>query len=86
MLLLCVKQRSKFLCSSPGYSRTSDYLLARSLLADAVLLLESNVLLDQGVDAVDHALDQLHLGVAQSVLVGDVVSDSWIHNTWKLSN
>ena len=81
MLLLCVKQRSKFLCSSPGYSRTSDYLLARSLLADAVLLLESNVLLDQGVDAVDHALDQLHLGVAQSVLVGDVVSDSWIHNT-----
>ena len=81
MLLLCVKQRSKFLCSSPGYSRTSDYLHARSLLADAVLLLESNVLLDQGVDAVDHALDQLHLGVAQSVLVGDVVSDSWIHNT-----
>ena len=81
MLLLCVKQRSKFLCSSPSYSRTSDYLLARSLLADAVLLLESNVLLDQGVDAVDHALDQLHLGVAQSVLVGDVVSDSWIHNT-----
>ena len=38
-----------------------------------MLLLELEVLLPQGVDSVDHDLDQLHLGVAQTVLVGDVV-------------
>ena len=40
----------------------------------AMLLGELAVLLDQGVDAVNHLLDQLHLGVAQPVLVRDVVS------------
>ena len=40
----------------------------------AVLLLELEVLLPQGVDAVNHDLYQLHLGVAEPVLVGDVVS------------
>ncbi len=39
----------------------------------AVLLLELEVLLPEGVDAVNHDLDQLHLGVAETVLVGDVV-------------
>ena len=39
----------------------------------SVLLLELDILLPQGVDGVDHDLDQLHLGVAQAVLVGDVV-------------
>jgi len=42
----------------------------------AVLLLELHVLLVQGVDAVNHGLDKLDLGVSQSVLVGDVVSVS----------
>ena len=41
-----------------------------------MFLLKLPVLLDQGVDPVNHALDQLHLTVAQSVLVGDVVGDS----------
>ena len=41
-----------------------------------MLLGELAVLLDQGVDAVNHLLDELHLGVAESVLVGDVVSDA----------
>ena len=39
---------------------------------------QSHVLLVQGVDAIDHLLDELHLGVAKTVLVGDVVSDAWI--------
>ena len=34
---------------------------------------EVSVLLHQCVDAVNHLLDELHLGVAQPVLVGDVV-------------
>ena len=38
-----------------------------------MLLLELLVLLDEGIDAVYHALHQLHLGVAQPVLVGDVI-------------
>jgi len=41
-----------------------------------VLLLELQVLLVQGVDAVNHGLDELDLGVSQSVLVGDVVGVS----------
>ena len=40
----------------------------------AVLLLELQILLPQGVDGVNHDLDQLDLGVSQSVLVGDVIS------------
>ena len=43
----------------------------------SVLLLELDILLPQGVDGVDHDLDQLHLGVAQAVLVGDVVGVAW---------
>merc|ERR1711990_1002510 len=39
----------------------------------AVLLLELQILLPEGVDGVNHDLDQLDLGVSQSVLVGDVV-------------
>jgi len=39
----------------------------------AVLLLPLEVLLPQSVDAVNHDLDQLHLGVAETVLVGDIV-------------
>merc|ERR1719170_40237 len=41
--------------------------------ADVVLLLELEVLLPQGVDGVNHDLDQLDLGVAETVLVGDVI-------------
>jgi len=39
----------------------------------AVLLLELNILLVEGVDTVNHGLDELDLGVAKTVLVGDVV-------------
>ena len=39
-----------------------------------MFLLELQILLVQGVDTVDHALDKFDLGVAQTVLVGDVVS------------
>ena len=39
----------------------------------AVLLLELEVLLPEGVDAVDHALHELDLGVPEAVLVRDVV-------------
>jgi len=41
-----------------------------------VLLLEGNVLSVQGVDTVNHALDELNLGVAQTMLVGDIVGDA----------
>ena len=34
------------------------------------------VLLDKCVDSVNHLLNELHLRVAESVLVGDVVSDA----------
>jgi len=46
------------------------------LNADVVLLLELEVLLPQGVDGVNHDLDQLDLGVAETVLVGDVIGAS----------
>ena len=39
---------------------------------------QSQVLLVQGVDTIDHLLDELHLGVAKTVLVGDVVGHTWI--------
>ena len=42
-------------------------------ILEAVLLLELEVLLVEGVDAVNHGLDKLDLGVAETVLVGDVV-------------
>ena len=40
----------------------------------AVLLLELDILLPEGVDSVNHDLDQLDLGVAKTVLVRDVIS------------
>merc|ERR1719167_1514454 len=43
---------------------------------EAVFLLELPVLLDEGVDAVNHLLDELDFAVAQAVLVGDVVGDA----------
>ena len=46
-----------------------------------MLLLELDILLPQRVDSVDHDLDQLHLGVAQTVLVGDVVGVAWWGDT-----
>ena len=50
------------------------------LESDVVLLLQLHILLPQGVHGVDHDLDQLHLGVAQTVLVGDVVGVAWGKN------
>jgi len=44
-----------------------------SVFLNSVLLLQLHILLPQGVDCVNHDLDQLDLGVAQAVLVGDVV-------------
>ena len=40
---------------------------------DSVLLLELDILLPEGVDSVNHDLDQLDLRVAKTVLVGDVI-------------
>jgi len=42
----------------------------------AVLLLELNIFLPEGVDSVNHDLDQLDLRVSKTVLVGDVISVS----------
>ena len=41
-----------------------------------MFLSEFLVLLHEGVDAVDHLLVELHLGVAEPVLVGDVVGNT----------
>ena len=38
-----------------------------------MLLLELLVLLPEGVDSVNHGLDQLNLGVSKTMLVGDVI-------------
>ena len=43
------------------------------MFLNSMLLLQLHILLPQSVDSVDHDLDQLDLGVAQAVLVGDVV-------------
>jgi len=45
-------------------------------LLHAMLLLELQVLLVESVDTINHGLDKLDLGVAQPVLVGDVVGVS----------
>ena len=37
---------------------------------------QSHVLLVESVDSVNHLLYELHLGVSQPVLVGDVVGDA----------
>ena len=39
-----------------------------------MLLLELQILLPEGVDTINHNLNQLDLGVAKTVLVGDVIS------------
>ena len=41
-----------------------------------MLLLQGLVLLPEGVDTVNHGLDEGNLGVSQSVLVGHVVGAS----------
>jgi len=41
-----------------------------------MLLLQSQVLLVEGVDTIDHGLNQLNFRVAQTVLVGNVISDA----------
>ena len=42
----------------------------------SMFLRQLEILPVEHVDAVNHLLDELHLGVAESVLVGDVVSDA----------
>ena len=42
----------------------------------AVLLLELQILLPQGVHTVNHDLDKLNLGVSKTMLVGDVIGVS----------
>ena len=42
---------------------------------------QNHVLLVQGVDAIDHLLYELHLGVSQPVFVGDVVGYTWTERT-----
>merc|ERR1712002_1167048 len=46
---------------------------AQGMDLHAVLLLQLEVLLVQCVDTVNHDLDELDLGVAETVLVGDVI-------------
>jgi hypothetical protein len=38
-----------------------------------VLLLQLDILLPEGVDTVNHGLDETDLGVSETMLVGDVV-------------
>merc|ERR1712038_611735 len=45
-------------------------------LYQAMLLLQSQILLIEGVDTINHALHQFNLGVAQPMLVGDVIGDT----------
>merc|ERR1719151_252665 len=76
--ILLMKMDIQFLGSSISLrvleSLSLSLMLLLFLLAlHAVLLLEFEVLLPEGVDAVNHALHELHLGVAEAVLVRDVV-------------
>ena len=48
-------------------------MLLLFMFLHAVLLLPLEVLLPEGVDTVNHDLDQLNLGVSKTMLVGDVV-------------
>ena len=45
---------------------------------NAVLLLESLVFLPEGVDTIDHGLDESNFRVAKPVLIGDVIGATWI--------
>ena len=51
----------------------------------AVLLLEFQVLLPERVDAVNHLLHELDLGVAEAVLVGDVVGVACKSSSFQLT-
>ncbi len=53
----------------------------RAARLEAVLGCQLLVLGPEGVHPVDHLLDQLHLGVAQAVLVRDVVGHAYTTNT-----
>ena len=44
-----------------------------------MLLLELDILLPEGVDGVNHDLDQLNLGIAETVLVRDVIGVALIY-------
>lgn len=44
----------------------------------SVLLLELKILLVEGIDSINHGLDKLDLGVAETVLVGDVISGAYL--------
>merc|ERR1712227_164049 len=57
----------------PNLSPVEDRASKCSNRLHSVLLLELEVLLPQGVDGVNHDLDQLDLGVAETVLVRDVI-------------
>jgi hypothetical protein len=52
----------------------------------SVLLLELQVLLVERVDSVDHRLDELDLGVTETVLVGDVVGGAWSKKRQSFTN
>ena len=43
------------------------------MFLNSMLLLQLHILLPQSVDSVNHDLDKLHLGVAETMLVGDVI-------------
>ena len=61
----------------PKSQKTKNYQLVDWSVVvrlHAVLLLQLQVLLPEGVDGVNHDLDQLDLGVAETVLVGDIIS------------
>lgn len=47
-----------------------------------MLLLEFLVLLPQGVDSINHGLYKLHLRIAKTMLVGDVVGVTLILNNF----
>jgi len=49
------------------------WMLLLFMFLHAVLLLPLEVLLPEGVDTVNHDLDELNLGVSKTMLVGDVV-------------
>lgn len=68
---------------SLNLSVSTVYLIREPNALQAVLLLELLVFLDEGVDPVYHALDQLNLGVTQAVLVGDVIGNTCNETSFK---
>jgi len=59
-----------------GYHHPSSPSVAAMIDLHAVLLLEFQVLLVEGVDTINHRLHKLDFGVTQTVLVGNVISVS----------